>query len=65
MKAPLIGRKQIRSVKDHGITVGVRCPQPLLSMIDEYRRSEPDLPPRASALRRLALLGLKVRKTQA
>ena len=41
------------------VTIGVRCPQPLLSMLDEYRRNEPDIPTRASALRRLAILALK------
>ncbi len=43
------------------VTVGVRCPEPLLSMLDEYRRKEPDIPTRASALRRLAIMGLKRR----
>jgi hypothetical protein len=41
------------------VTIGVRCHGPLLAMLDDYRRSEPDLPTRASALRRLAIIGLK------
>jgi hypothetical protein len=31
-------------------------------MLDDYRRKEPDLPTRASALRRLAIIGLDVLK---
>jgi hypothetical protein len=31
-------------------------------MIDAYRRDEPDLPTRASAIRRLAIIGLKAIK---
>jgi hypothetical protein len=41
------------------VTVGVRCHEPLLAMLDEYRRDEPDIPTRASALRRLALVALR------
>jgi hypothetical protein len=41
------------------VTVGVRCHGPLLAMLDDYRRSEPDIPTRASALRRLAIIGLR------
>ena len=41
------------------VTVGVRCHRPLLAMLDDYRRSEPDIPTRASALRRLAIIGLR------
>jgi len=43
------------------VTVGVRCHGPLLAMLDDYRRSEPDIPTRASALRRLAIIGLRDR----
>src|SRR6516225_10562002 len=43
------------------VTVGVRCHRPLLAMLDDYRRSEPDIPTRASALRRLAIIGLRDR----
>jgi hypothetical protein len=46
----------------HGTTVGVRCHDPLLKMLDDYRRDEPDLPTRASALRRLAIIGLDALK---
>jgi hypothetical protein len=41
------------------VTVGVRCHGPLLAMLDAYRRGEPDVPTRASALRRLAIIALK------
>jgi hypothetical protein len=41
------------------VTVGVRCHEPLLAMVDKYRRREPDIPTRASALRRLAIAALK------
>jgi hypothetical protein len=48
-----------RGVITDSTTVGVRCHNNLLAMIDEYRRNEPDLPTRASALRRLAIMALK------
>jgi hypothetical protein len=51
-----------RGVITHSTTVGVRCHDNLLTMIDEYRRNEPDLPTRASALRRLAIMALKAMK---
>jgi hypothetical protein len=41
------------------VTVGVRCHGPLLVMLDEYRRDEPDIPTRASAMRRLAIMALR------
>jgi hypothetical protein len=41
------------------VTIGVRCHRPLLAMLDEYRRGEPDIPTRASALRRLAIMALR------
>jgi hypothetical protein len=34
----------------------------LLKMLYDYRRNEPDLPTRASALRRLAIIGLNTLK---
>jgi hypothetical protein len=51
-------RDQSQVANGHGTTVGVRCHDPLLKMLDDYRRNEPDLPTRASALRRLAIIGL-------
>jgi hypothetical protein len=51
-----------RGVITETTTVGVRCHNNLLAMVDEYRRNEPDLPTRASALRRLAIIGLKALK---
>jgi hypothetical protein len=41
-----------------GMTVGVRCHDDLLTAIDRWRRREPDLPTRATAIRRLTELGL-------
>jgi hypothetical protein len=40
------------------MTVGVRCHDDLLTAIDRWRRREPDLPTRATAIRRLTELGL-------
>jgi hypothetical protein len=63
-----IGRKKMstktqgRLLKGPGTTVGVRCHEPLLAMLDAYRRDEPDLPTRATALRRLAIIALKALK---
>jgi hypothetical protein len=53
-----------RGAVTHSTTVGVRCHDNLLEMIDEYRRNEPDLPTRASALRRLAIMALKAMKSE-
>jgi hypothetical protein len=50
-------KKQV--AKKMSVTVGVRCHSPLLALLDKYRRSEPDIPTRASALRRLAIAALK------
>src|ERR1700722_20852817 len=63
-----VGRKKMstktkgRLLKGPGTTVGVRCHEPLLAMLDAYRRDEPDLPTRATALRRLAIIALKASK---
>jgi hypothetical protein len=51
-----------QAVNGNGTTIGVRCHEPLLKMVDDYRRNEPDLPTRASALRRLAIIGLDTLK---
>jgi hypothetical protein len=63
-----LGRRKI-SVKTQGgllkgpvTTIWVRCHEPLLAMLDAYRRDEPDLPTRATALRRLAIIALKASK---
>lgn len=55
-------KTQARLAKGPGTTIGVRCHEPLLAMLDAYRRNEPDLPTRASALRRLAIIALKASK---
>jgi len=53
-----------RGAVTHSTTVGVRCHDNLIEVIDEYRRNEPDLPTRASALRRLAIMALKAMKSE-
>jgi len=37
----------------------MRVSEELLASIDEWRRQEPDIPPRAEAIRRLVEAGLK------
>jgi len=55
-------KSQSQAGNGNGTTIGVRCHEPLLKMVDDYRRKEPDLPTRASALRRLAIIGLDALK---
>jgi hypothetical protein len=55
-------KSQSQVINGNGTTIGVRCHEPLLQLLDEYRRGEPDLPTRASALRRLAIIGLDTLK---
>ena len=57
-------KKRGRPAKGPGTTIFVRCHDPLLAMLDAYRRNEPDLPTRASALRRLAIIALKTSKSR-
>jgi len=45
-----------------GTTVGVRCQDEMLAAVDDWRRKQPDLPTRATAIRRLAEIGLKAKK---
>jgi hypothetical protein len=55
-------RRKKTTTKKHEakpVTVFVRCHEPLLAMLDEYLRSEPDIRTRASALRRLATVALR------
>ncbi|MCP3475646.1 hypothetical protein NLM33_35830 [Bradyrhizobium sp. CCGUVB1N3] len=40
----------------------MRVPASFLKMVDEWRRRQPDLPPRAEAIRRLVELGLRAKK---
>ena len=42
----------------------MRISEELLASIDEWRRHEPDIPPRAEAIRRLVELGLKAKPTK-
>jgi len=50
-----------RPATGRGTTVGVRCQDAMLADIDDWRRKQPDLPTRATAIRRLAELGLKAK----
>jgi hypothetical protein len=49
----MLAKKRGRPATGRGKTVGVRCHNSLLESIDEWRRSEPDRPTRARAIRRL------------
>jgi hypothetical protein len=40
----------------------MRVPASFLKMVDEWRRKQDDLPPRAEAIRRLVEIGLKAKK---
>jgi hypothetical protein len=53
---------QPRVIKDPGTTVGARCHDRLMKLLDDFRRNEPDLPTRATALRRLAIVGLTAKR---
>jgi hypothetical protein len=44
--------------------VNVRIERPQLSKLDDWRRSQPDLPTRPEAIRRLIELGLEAAKAQ-
>jgi hypothetical protein len=56
-----MGRKKLAKKAEAkvSVTVFVRCDEPLLAMLDKYRLSQPDIPKRPSALRRLAIAALK------
>jgi hypothetical protein len=43
-------------------TVYVRCSPTMAKALDDWRRSEPDLPTRAEALRRIAAKALKIKE---
>jgi hypothetical protein len=49
----MLAKKRGRPATGRGKTIGVRCHNGLLESIDKWRRSEPDLPTRAKAIRRL------------
>jgi hypothetical protein len=38
--------------------IGIRWHEPALTAIDDWRREQPDLPPRGEAIRRLVEIGL-------
>jgi hypothetical protein len=60
----MLAKKQRgRPREDKGsTTVGVRCHDAMLVDVDEWRRKQTDLPTRATAIRRLAELGLKAKR---
>ena len=43
-------------------TVYVRCSQTMVEALDAWRRTDPDLPTRAEALRRIAAKALKLKE---
>ena len=51
-----------RPATGRGTTVGVRCQDEMLEAVDDWRRKQGDLPTRATAIRRLAEIGLKAKK---
>lgn len=53
-----LAKKRGRPATGRGVTIGVRCHDDMLAYIDTWRRKEPDLPTRATAIRRLTELGL-------
>lgn len=42
----------------------MRVSEEWLSVIDEWRRQQPDIPPRAEAIRRLVEIGLRTSRTE-
>lgn len=56
-----LAKKRGRPATGEGLTVGVRCHQPLLDKIDNWRRVQSDIPNRAESIRRLVELGLKAK----
>lgn len=51
-----------RPATGRGETIGVRIQPADLALIDEWRRTQDDLPTRPEAIRRLIELGLKVKR---
>ena len=47
-----------RPATGRGTTVGVRCQDDMLEAVDDWRRKQPGVPTRATAIRRLAEMGL-------
>lgn len=45
-----------------GAQIGMRWQAPVLALIDDWRRQQPDLPSRPEAIRRLVELGLKAKR---
>ena len=53
-----LAKKRGRPATGRGTTIGVRCQDEMLVAVDEWRRRQPDIPTRATAIRRLAEIGL-------
>jgi hypothetical protein len=60
MSQERLARKRSRPAAGRGVIVGVQCYGHLLDRVDEWRRNEADFPTRATAIRRLAEMGLAV-----
>jgi hypothetical protein len=46
-------KRRGRPPTGEGLTIGVRCHEPLLEALDRWRTAQPDRPLRAAAIRRL------------
>lgn len=55
----MIAKNRGRPATGRGETTGVRLHPPDIEAIDEWRRTQSDLPSRPEAIRRLVELGLK------
>ena len=53
-----------RPATGRGVTIGVRCHEDLIGALDNWRRTQADLPTRATAIRRLVQDALRVTRTQ-
>lgn len=58
----MLAKKRGRPATGRGITIGVRCHEELIQVLDEWRAKLADRPSRAGAIRRLVEQGLKVKQ---
>jgi hypothetical protein len=56
------GRRGGRGAGEHGSSGAPRLSEHFLGMVDDWRRSQTDLPSRAEAIRRLLELAIKIKK---
>jgi hypothetical protein len=59
VKKKMQGRRGPKPTTGKGQLIGLRVHAALLKLIDEYRRTQPDLPSRPEAIRRLIEENLK------